>query len=64
LRRGDRSWLPSSIRTLNASPSSLVAASMKFAGFQVGYAAWGNKMCFFTLAIKFSSYMKTCSWRR
>eukprot|EP00795_Rhopilema_esculentum_P010881 gene10881-19704_t len=41
LRRGDRSWLPTSIRTLNASPSSLLAASMKYAGFQVAYAAWG-----------------------
>lgn len=44
LRRGDRSWLPSSIRTLNASPSSLVAASMKYAGFQVAYASWGYIM--------------------
>jgi len=44
LRRGDRSWLPGSIRTLSASPSSLVAASMKYAGFQVAYASWGYIM--------------------
>jgi len=40
LRGGDRSWLPSSIRTV--SPSSLFVASMKYAGFQVAYASWGD----------------------
>ncbi|XP_065068506.1 stimulated by retinoic acid gene 6 protein-like isoform X2 [Rhopilema esculentum] len=41
LRVGDRSWLPESIKRLNDSPASLADASMKYAGYQVAYVAWG-----------------------
>lgn len=44
LRKGERTFLPKTLRSRNSvgdNAGSLMAASMKFAGFQVGYAAWG-----------------------
>ncbi|XP_057300416.1 stimulated by retinoic acid gene 6 protein-like isoform X2 [Hydractinia symbiolongicarpus] len=44
LRKGERTFLPKALRNPNSvgdDAGSLMAASMKFAGFQVGYAAWG-----------------------
>jgi len=41
LRQGDRMWLPKSAWKFTGSLSFLTAQSMKFAGFQVAYAAWG-----------------------
>ncbi|XP_066915451.1 stimulated by retinoic acid gene 6 protein-like [Clytia hemisphaerica] len=41
LRRGDRSFLPSSIKKGSLNAGDLMTASFKYAGFQVGYSAWG-----------------------
>eukprot|EP00794_Sanderia_malayensis_P009590 gene9590-10577_t len=53
LRRGDRTWLPKSVRTLSSSPSSLVSASMKYAGMQVACAGWSFVIFTFILWIAF-----------
>nr|XP_047139846.1 stimulated by retinoic acid gene 6 protein-like isoform X2 [Hydra vulgaris] len=53
LRKGDWSFLPSSLRRkqFNAiTPTSLMVASMKFAGYQVAYSLWG---CFIIFGIFF-----------
>ncbi|XP_065640240.1 stimulated by retinoic acid gene 6 protein-like isoform X3 [Hydra vulgaris] len=53
LRKGDWSFLPSSLRRKQfdaITPTSLMVASMKFAGYQVAYSLWG---CFILFDIFF-----------
>ncbi|XP_065065632.1 stimulated by retinoic acid gene 6 protein-like [Rhopilema esculentum] len=51
LRKGEKSWLPSAVRKLSASPPSLLAAGMKYAGFQVAYTAWAFMITVFLLLL-------------
>jgi len=51
LRKGDRSFLPNSIKKGSLDPPTLMVSSLKFAGFQVAYSIWGFLVTFTILFI-------------
>lgn len=53
LRRGDRTFLPLDLRKAVESPVDIITSSLRFAGYQVGYAAWGFGIIFFLLFVVF-----------
>lgn len=53
LRKGDRMFLPSSIAKKSLTPGNLIAASLKYAGYQVGYSAWGYLITFLIAFVAF-----------